>query len=113
MTEDDVARLLEDPGIIRNRMKIKSAINNAKKFMEVVEQFGSFDKYLWHFTNGKIIDNSPRSIEELPATSGLSDRISKDLKARGFSFVGSTVIYAHLQAVGVVNDHLVGCSHKY
>jgi DNA-3-methyladenine glycosylase I len=113
MTEDDVVRLLQDPGIIRNRLKIRSAINNAKRFIEVVDAFGSFDNYLWRFTNGKTVDNSPRSLQELPSTSGLSDRISKDLKARGFSFVGSTVVYAHLQAVGIVNDHLVGCSHRY
>ena len=113
MTEDDVERLLKDPGIIRNRMKIKSAVVNARRFVEVVEEFGSFDKYLWHFSNGKVIDNSPTSLEELPSTSELSDRISEDLKSRGFSFVGSTIIYAHLQAVGIVNDHLVGCSRKY
>jgi DNA-3-methyladenine glycosylase I len=113
MTEEDAERLLNDPGIIRNRMKIRSAINNAKRFAQVVEESGSFDSYLWHFTNGKIIDNSPSSLEDLPSTSELSDRISKDLKARGFTFVGSTVIYAHLQAVGIVNDHLAGCSHKY
>ena len=113
LTEDDVERLLKDPGIIRNRMKIKSAIANAKRFVEVVEEFGSFDKYLWRFSNGKVIDNSPTSLEELPPTSELSDRISEDLKSRGFSFVGSTIIYAHLQAVGIVNDHLVGCSRKY
>jgi len=113
MTEDDAERLLKDPGIIRNRMKIKSAIVNAKRFVEVVEELGSFDKYLWHFSNGKVIDNSPTSLEELPSTSELSDRISEDLKSRGFSFVGSTIIYAHLQAVGIVNDHLVGCSRKY
>ncbi len=113
MTEDDIERLVNDTGIIRNRAKIRSAVNNAKRFVEVVDEFGSFDNYLWRFTNGKIIDNSPKSLAELPSTTELSDRISKDLKARGFTFVGSTVVYAHLQAVGVVNDHLVGCSHKY
>ena len=113
MTEDDVERLLNDAGIIRNRMKIRSAINNARRFAQVVEGFGSFDNYLWKFTDGKIIDNSPKSLADLPSTSELSDRISKDLKARGFTFVGSTVVYAHLQAVGIVNDHLSGCSHKY
>jgi DNA-3-methyladenine glycosylase I len=112
MTEEDVERLLKDPGIIRNRMKIRSAINNAKRFVDVVEEFGSFDNYLWHFTDGKIIDNSPMSLEELPSTSELSEKISKDLKTRGFNFVGSTVIYAHLQAVGIVNDHLAGCSRR-
>ncbi len=113
MTEDDIERLANDTGIIRNRAKIRSAVNNAKRFVEVVEEFGSFDNYLWRFTNGKIIDHSPKSLAELPSTTELSDKISKDLKARGFTFVGSTVVYAHLQAVGVVNDHLVGCSHKY
>ena len=113
MTEDDIERLANDTGIIRNRAKIRSAVNNARRFVEVVKEFGSFDNYLWRFTNGKIIDNSPKSLAELPSTTELSDRISKDLKARGFTFVGSTVVYAHLQAVGVVNDHLVGCSHKY
>ncbi len=113
MTEDDIERLVNDTGIIRNRAKIRSAVNNAKRFVEVVDEFGSFDNYLWRFTNGKIIDNSPKSLAELPSTTELSDKISKDLKARGFTFVGSTVVYAHLQAVGVVNDHLVGCSHKY
>ena len=113
MTEDDIERLVNDTGIIRNRAKIRSAVNNARRFVKVVKEFGSFDNYLWRFTNGKIIDNSPKSLAELPSTTELSDRISKDLKARGFTFVGSTVVYAHLQAVGVVNDHLVGCSHKY
>ena len=113
MNEDDIERLANDTGIIRNRAKIRSAVNNARRFVEVVKEFGSFDNYLWHFTNSKIIDNSPKSLADLPSTTELSDKISKDLKARGFTFVGSTVVYAHLQAVGVVNDHLVGCSHKY
>lgn len=112
MTEVDVERLLNDPGIIRNRLKIRSAINNAKRFVGIREEFGSFDNYLWGFTDAKVINNMPKSLKELPATTELSDKISKDLKKRGFSFVGSTVIYAHLQAVGIVNDHLVGCSHK-
>jgi DNA-3-methyladenine glycosylase I len=112
MTEGDVGRLLNDPGIIRNRLKIRSAINNANRFISVRNEFGSFDKYLWNFTNGRVIDNKPKSLKDIPATSGLSDIISKDLKSRGFSFVGSTVIYAHLQAVGIVNDHLVGCSSR-
>jgi DNA-3-methyladenine glycosylase I len=112
MTDRDVERLLNDSGIIRNRFKISSAINNAQRFIGVREEFGTFDHYLWSFTGGKVINNVPKSLKELPATTELSDRISKDLKKRGFSFVGSTVIYAHLQAVGLVNDHLVGCSHK-
>jgi DNA-3-methyladenine glycosylase I len=112
MDDSDVKRLLEDPGIIRNRLKINSAINNATRFIQVRKEFGSFDKYLWNFTNDKVIDNKLQSLKELPATSELSDKISKDLKLRGFSFVGSTVIYAHLQAVGVVNDHLASCSRR-
>jgi DNA-3-methyladenine glycosylase I len=112
MTEVDVERLLNDSGIIRNRLKIRSAINNAKRFIAVREEFGSFDNYLWSFTDGDVINNLPQSLKELPATTELSDKISKDLKKRGFSFVGSTVIYAHLQAVGIVNDHLAGCTHK-
>lgn len=112
MTEKDIERLLKDPGIIRNRLKINSAINNAKRFIVIREEFGAFDKYLWHFTDGKVINNKPKALNDLPATTELSEKISKDLKTRGFSFVGSTVIYAHLQAVGIVNDHLVGCSHK-
>ncbi len=113
MTENDVERLVNDTGIIRNRLKIRSAVNNARRFAEVVEEFGSFDNYLWRFTDGKIVDNSPESLAEMASTTDLSDKISRDLKARSFTFVGSTVVYAHLQAVGVVNDHLVGCSHKY
>jgi DNA-3-methyladenine glycosylase I len=112
MTEGDVQRLLQDPGIIRNRLKIKSTINNAKRFTEITEEFGSFDSYLWRFTEGRVINNHPKSLTDIPAKSELSDKISKDLKARGFTFIGSTIIYAHLQAVGIVNDHLEGCSHK-
>ena len=112
MTGKDVERLLKDQGIIRNRLKIMSAINNAKRFIAVREEFGSFDKYLWNFTNGKVIDNKPKSLIHLPATTELSDRISKDLKIRGFRFVGSKVICAHLQAVGIVNDHLAGCNKR-
>jgi DNA-3-methyladenine glycosylase I len=112
MTEGDVQRLLQDPCIIRNRLKIKSSINNAKRFTEITEEFGSFDSYLWRFTEGRVINNHPKSLTDIPAKSELSDKISKDLKARGFTFIGSTIIYAHLQAVGIVNDHLEGCSHK-
>jgi DNA-3-methyladenine glycosylase I len=112
MTDKDVQRLLEDPGIIRNKLKIKSAITNARKFIEISNEFGSFDSYIWGFTQGWVINNQPRSISEIPPKSDLSDKISKDLKARGFTFVGSTIVYAHLQAVGIVNDHLVGCSQK-
>ncbi len=101
--------LLQNPGIIRNRLKIKSSISNAKKFIEVVNEFGSFDKYIWSFTENKTIRNQFTRISELPAKTELSDRVSKDLIKRGFKFVGSTIIYAHLQAIGLVNDHLVDC----
>lgn len=105
----DVARLVADPGIIRNRMKIEAAIGNARRFLEVQEEFGSFDRYVWRFVDGKPVVNRFRSLKELPATSPQSDTLSKDLKKRGFKFVGSTVIYAHMQATGLVNDHTVDC----
>jgi DNA-3-methyladenine glycosylase I len=105
----EVARLLGDPGIVRNRAKVASSINNAGRFLEVQKERGSFDAYLWKWTGGKPLVNRWKSQSEIPARTELSDAISKDLKARGFSFVGSTIIYSHLQAVGVVNDHLVTC----
>lgn len=105
----DLQRMLEDSGIVRNRAKIESSINNARRFLEVQQEFGSFDAYLWTWTKGKPVVNRWRSMSEIPPRSGLSDELSKDLKARGFSFVGSTIMYSHLQAVGVVNDHLVSC----
>lgn len=108
-TEKDVERLMADAGIIRNRLKINSAIRNAKAFIEVQKEFGSFDKYIWGFVNGKPIQNHWRSLSELPAKTELSDQISKDLKKRGFNFVGSTIIYAHMQATGMVNDHTTDC----
>jgi DNA-3-methyladenine glycosylase I len=107
--EKDVARLLGDAGIVRNRLKIEAAINNAKHFLEVQKEFGSFDKYIWAFTGGKPIVNKWKSVSEIPATAGISDRISADLKGRGFKFAGSTIVYAHLQATGLVNDHTMGC----
>ena len=102
-------RLLEDEGIIRNRLKIASSINNAKRFLEVQKELGSFDAYLWKWTGGKPLVNHWTEQKQIPPRTELSDAISKDLKARGFSFVGSTIIYSHLQAVGVVNDHLASC----
>jgi DNA-3-methyladenine glycosylase I len=108
-TSKDVVRLLSDAGIIRNRLKIEAAITNARRFLEVQKDFGSFDRYIWQFINGKPIRNSCRSLSEIPATSPESDRISKDMKQRGFKFVGSTIIYAHMQATGMVNDHLTSC----
>jgi len=104
-----VARLLADAGIIRNRLKVLGAINNAKRFLAIQEEFGSFDTYIWNFVDGRPIVRGLTSFKDMPATSPLSDRISKDLKARGFTFVGSTVIYSHMQATGMVNDHLVTC----
>jgi DNA-3-methyladenine glycosylase I len=104
-----IERLMKDAGIIRNRMKIEATINNAKRFLEVQKEFGSFDDYIWRFTKGKPKINSWKKLSQIPATTKLSDEISKDLKERGFKFVGSTIIYAHLQAIGIVNDHVVGC----
>ncbi|MBK5207936.1 MAG: DNA-3-methyladenine glycosylase I [Flavobacteriaceae bacterium] len=108
-TEAKFEELLLDAGIIRNRLKIKATISNAVAFMEVQQEFGSFSTYIWSFTNGKPIKNKWKTLSELPATTELSDIISKDLKKRGFKFVGSTVIYAHLQATGMINDHIIDC----
>jgi DNA-3-methyladenine glycosylase I len=108
-TARDVRRLLGDAGIIRNRLKIQSAINNAKRFLEVQKEFGTFDRYIWAFVGGEPLRNKLRSFAEMPARTPLSDVVSKDLKARGFKFVGSTVVYSHMQATGMVNDHLVTC----
>jgi DNA-3-methyladenine glycosylase I len=107
--EDKIAELLQDSGIIRNKLKINATVKNARAFIRVREEFGSFDKYVWAFTDGKTIINQFRSLSEIPAKTELSDRISKDLKKRGFSFVGSTIIYAYLQAAGIVNDHTTNC----
>ncbi len=104
-----VEALLADPGIIRNRLKVAAAISNAQAFLKIREEFGSFSDYIWGFTGGHPIKNAVTNYKLVPPTSELSDRISKDLKKRGFKFVGSTVIYAHMQATGMVNDHEVGC----
>ncbi len=104
-----IEALLGNKGIIRNKLKITSAINNAKRFLEVQKEFGSFDTYIWKFVDGRPITNRYKSIQELPATTKVSDAMSKDLKKRGFKFVGSTICYAHMQATGMVNDHIVGC----
>ncbi len=104
-----VADLLQDTSIIRNRMKIEATINNAKRFMEVQKEFGSFDKYIWNFVYGKPIVNHWKTMKEVPVTTKESDALSKDLKKRGFKFVGSTTIYAHMQAIGLVNDHTIDC----
>ena len=108
-TEAKIQALTADPGIVRNRMKIESAVRNARAFLAVQEEFGSFDAYCWRFVDGRPLVNRRKASGEIPATSPESDAFSKDLKKRGFSFVGSTVIYAHMQAVGMVNDHLVQC----
>ncbi|MFK5880378.1 MAG: DNA-3-methyladenine glycosylase I [Flavobacteriaceae bacterium] len=107
--DDKFEELLQDAGIIRNKLKIKATISNAIAFMEIQKEFGTFSKYIWGFTGGKPIKNKWENMSELPANTELSDTISKDLKKRGFKFVGSTVIYAHMQATGMVNDHLVDC----
>ena len=101
--------LLQDVGIIRNKLKVNAAVTNAKAFIAVQEEFGSFSKYIWGFVNGKPIKNEFKSLNEIPANTPLSNRISKDLKKRGFKFVGTTVVYAHMQATGMVNDHETNC----
>ena len=101
--------LLQDSGIIRNKLKIESAITNAKAFIDVRKEFGTFNKYIWNFTGNKPIHNEFESMKEIPAKTELSDLISKDLKKRGFKFVGSTIVYAHMQATGMVNDHITSC----
>jgi DNA-3-methyladenine glycosylase I len=107
--KNKIANMLQDPGIIRNRKKIESSINNAKHFLELQEKHGSFTNYLWGFLNGKQEVNNYRTLSEIPANTPLSDTISKEMKRIGFSFLGTTIIYAHLQATGLVNDHLVYC----
>ncbi|ASK28986.1 DNA-3-methyladenine glycosylase I [Chryseobacterium sp. T16E-39] len=108
-SDKKVEELMQDPGIIRNRLKVLATITNAQRFMEVQKEFGSFSKYIWGFVNGKPIDNKPATLKDVPATTGISDALSKDLKKRGFKFMGSTVVYAHMQATGMVNDHIESC----
>jgi len=108
-SESKYESLLKDAGIIRNKLKIRATITNAQLFMDIQKEFGTFSKYIWGFTNGKPIKNKFKNISEVPATTALSDKLSKDLKKRGFKFVGSTVIYAHMQATGMVNDHTTDC----
>jgi DNA-3-methyladenine glycosylase I len=107
--QQKINELLANEGIIRNKLKIESAVNNARCFLEVQKEFGSFDKYIWQFVNGKPIQNKPKTIREIPAESPESISLSKDLKKRGFKFVGPTIMYAHMQATGLVNDHIVDC----
>ncbi|MBX3425703.1 MAG: DNA-3-methyladenine glycosylase I [Pirellulales bacterium] len=112
-TAKRIERLALDPGIVRNRLKIAAAVSNARCFLAVQEEFGSFNDYMWSFVDGRTVQNRWREHAEIPATSPESDALSKDLKKRGFKFVGSTIVYAHMQAAGLVNDHLVSCfRHK-
>ncbi len=108
-TGADIASLLANPGIIRNRLKVSAAVRNARKFLDVQKEFGSFDAYIWQFAGGKPIDHRIRSMGDIPATSPESEAMSRDLKKRGFTFVGPTICYAFMQAVGMVNDHETGC----
>ncbi|MBK6604330.1 MAG: DNA-3-methyladenine glycosylase I [Leptospiraceae bacterium] len=112
-TEKKLEKLMQDTGIIRNRLKIWGSVQNAKSFIQIQKEFGSFDKYIWQFTNNKTIQNKFKTMKEMPATSKESDAMSKDMKKRGFTFVGSTICYAYMQAAGMVNDHLTTCfRHK-
>jgi DNA-3-methyladenine glycosylase I len=108
-TDKKIAKLLQNEGIIRNRLKINSAIYNARAFLEVQEEFGSFDKYIWGFVGGKPLNNKVKAMSDVPSKTEISDRLSKDLRARGFNFVGSTIMYAFMQATGMVNDHTREC----
>lgn len=108
-TENKIEKLLQDPSIIRNRAKVNAAVNNAKQFLKVQKEFGTFDKYIWQFVDGRPIVNELKNLKQIKPTTRQSDALSKDLISRGFKFVGSTVIYAHMQACGLVNDHLVDC----
>lgn len=110
--EDKIQELLQNKGIVRNKLKINSAIRNAKVFLEIQKEYESFNNYIWGFVNNKQIKNNWKTPEEIPATSELSDQISKDLKKRGMNFVGSTIIYSYIQAIGIIDDHFVGC-HCY
>lgn len=107
--ENKFEELMQNAGLIRNKMKIAASINNATLFIEIQKEFGSFDKYIWSFVNNNPVVNHWNDISEVPATSDLSDKVSKELKLRGFKFLGSTIVYAHLQATGIINDHLVNC----
>ncbi|RMZ59923.1 DNA-3-methyladenine glycosylase I [Chryseobacterium nematophagum] len=108
-SDKKIQELMQDSGIIRNKLKILATVNNAQKFIEVQNEFGSFSQYIWGFVNGSPIDNMPKTLSDVPATTEISDKLSKDLKKRGFKFMGSTVVYAHMQATGMVNDHLENC----
>lgn len=107
--EEKIEKLMQNEGIVRHRAKIIATINNAQKFMDIQREYGSFSQYLWGFTEGKIIDNRPKTIRDIPASTPLSEQIAKDLKKRGFKFLGATTIYAYLQAIGIINDHIINC----
>jgi DNA-3-methyladenine glycosylase I len=107
--EDRISELLADPGIVRNRQKVRSAVSNAQAFLEVQAEFGTFSDYMWSFTSGRPIQNSWRTMDQIPSTTPLAETISRDLRNRCFRFVGPTIVYAHMQATGMVNDHLVTC----
>lgn len=111
-SEEKIELLKQDAGIIRNGLKIKAAVTNAQAFMEVQKEFGTFSTYIWDFVDGNPIDNNCQTLQDIPATTEISDKLSKDLKKRGFKFVGSTVVYAHMQATGMVNDHVADCWTK-
>ena len=107
--ETKIKQLLNNPGIIRNKLKIRSTISNAGAFIDVRKEFGTFNKYIWQFVDGKPVQNKFSSMQQIPAKTALAEQISKDLKKRGFNFVGPTIVYAHMQATGMVNDHVMGC----
>jgi DNA-3-methyladenine glycosylase I len=111
-SDKKVARLLEDPGIVRNRLKVRGTVTNAQAFVAVQSEHGSFQSYIWRWVDGTTLVNRPKTMADLPARTDLSDRLSKDLKGRGFTFVGSTIVYSFLQSVGVIDDHLVTCPWK-
>ncbi len=111
-SDEKILDLMADSGIIRNRLKILATINNAKRFQEVQKEFGTFSKYIWGFVDGKPLIHHPQNLKDVPATTEISDALAIDLKKRGFKFLGSTVVYAHMQATGMVNDHLVDCSFR-
>ncbi|WPP51117.1 DNA-3-methyladenine glycosylase I [Catalinimonas niigatensis] len=110
--DEDFRRLMSDPGIVRNKLKIMASITNAKAFLDIQKEFGTFDQYIWQFTGFQTITNYPQTLKDIPATSPESDALSRDLKKRGFKFVGSTICYAFMQAAGMVDDHLMGCWRK-
>ena len=108
-SDEKVVELMSNPGIVRNRLKIAATINNAKRFQEVQKEYGTFSQYIWNFVGGNPVINHPKTLDDVPATSEISDQLANDLKLRGFKFLGSTVMYAHMQATGMVNDHVENC----